>query len=235
MKVRVLVALLAACSVAVGQDQQPQQLRNLRQQYQKACKAALTPIQKEYLEKLDTMKKDLGGRGDIDSAKAVQDEIAAVQAEMKDRIAVVEAKFTTPTMIWPGFDWKHAWEAADPKSGTVIFKAKTTTDLIVGLADSPDKTQAYTILIGIDWNKQSWFQENAGGPNVVVSKKVIKEPTQWSTYWIRYAPSGIACGYGNNPGKDIILKYDQKLTRGINFIVFSAQGTPAEIEYVSMK
>jgi hypothetical protein len=57
---------------------EPPQLTSVRASYQKQIEAATAPITAKYVEYLENLKKELGAKGDIEGAVAVQEELDAV-------------------------------------------------------------------------------------------------------------------------------------------------------------
>jgi hypothetical protein len=77
---RILLAGLFLVLPLLAQDtekKEPAALVKARADYQRD----ILPITKKYLDKLETLKKELGGRGDLDGATAVQAEIEACTPE----------------------------------------------------------------------------------------------------------------------------------------------------------
>jgi hypothetical protein len=62
---------------------EPPELITVRASYQKQIEAATAPIHAKYLEYLEGLKKQLGGKGDVQGALAVQKEIDAIAALQK--------------------------------------------------------------------------------------------------------------------------------------------------------
>lgn len=76
-----LLAVLAAVTVIAQDDaKEPAVLVLAREAYQKEAAKALAPVNKDYLAKLEKLKKELGGQGDAVGAMAVQKEMERVQA-----------------------------------------------------------------------------------------------------------------------------------------------------------
>lgn len=57
---------------------EPAELTTVRTSYQKQIRAATEPINARYVEYLETLKKTLGGKGDVGGALAVQKEIESI-------------------------------------------------------------------------------------------------------------------------------------------------------------
>lgn len=89
-----LLAFAAFTGVSVAAD--PPQLTSVRASYQKQIEAATAPITAKYAEYLENLKKELGAKGDLDGALAVQNELDAIagsatagsSASGNDRIVV---------------------------------------------------------------------------------------------------------------------------------------------------
>ena len=62
---------------------EPAELVSVRASYQNQIQAATAPIHAKYLEYLESLKKQLGGKGDVQGALAVQKEIDAIAALQK--------------------------------------------------------------------------------------------------------------------------------------------------------
>lgn len=84
-KLLILLAVLVVGTVSAQDAQEPQDPKALvkaREAYQNDVKQALAPINRDYLAKLDALKKDLGTNGDTAGMVAVQKEIDAVKATL---------------------------------------------------------------------------------------------------------------------------------------------------------
>lgn len=57
---------------------EPVELTTIRSSYQKQIQTATAPINARYLEYLENLKKQLGGKGDVEGALAVQREIESI-------------------------------------------------------------------------------------------------------------------------------------------------------------
>ena len=66
-------------------DDSPE-LSQARSDFQKQVKTMLDPITKKYIQRLEDLKKKLGAKGDIDGAKAVQDEITRLKSIAPDSL-----------------------------------------------------------------------------------------------------------------------------------------------------
>lgn len=88
-----LVFCFTATAASLAAD--PVELVTARGSYQKQIKAVTDPINTRYLQYLDSLKKTMGARGDLDGALAVQKEIdslglasAGTAKEGNDRIVI---------------------------------------------------------------------------------------------------------------------------------------------------
>lgn len=81
MKKLIITLVCAAPLLAFAAD--PVELVAVRASYQKQIQAATAPINTKYLEYLDTLKKQLGAKGDVQGALAVQKEIDSIAALQK--------------------------------------------------------------------------------------------------------------------------------------------------------
>lgn len=89
-----LLAFAVFMGASVAAD--PPRLTSVRASYQKQIEAATAPITAKYVEYLENLKKDLGAKGDLDGALAVQNELdeiagsatAASSSSENDRIVV---------------------------------------------------------------------------------------------------------------------------------------------------
>jgi hypothetical protein len=99
----VLVAILLT-TVVFSQDEpkEPEALVKAREVYQKEVKRVTEPIIKDYLAKLDALKKELGGKGDAEGAMAVQKEIGALKEAQADP--------TEPKKDWIEGTWQYSAE-----------------------------------------------------------------------------------------------------------------------------
>lgn len=78
------ILLILSCSVPVWLlGAEPAELVSVRASYQNQIQAATAPIHAKYLEYLESLKKQLGGKGDVQGALAVQKEIDAIAALQK--------------------------------------------------------------------------------------------------------------------------------------------------------
>jgi|688.fasta_scaffold1613271_1 hypothetical protein len=76
-----LLAIPAVIGVSFAAD--PPQLTSVRASYQKQIEAATAPITAKYVEYLENLKKELGAKGDLDAALAVQNELDAIAGSAK--------------------------------------------------------------------------------------------------------------------------------------------------------
>lgn len=67
--------------ISVAAD--PPQLTSVRASYLKQIEAATAPITAKYVEYLENLKKELGAKGDLDGALAVQNELDAIAGSEK--------------------------------------------------------------------------------------------------------------------------------------------------------
>lgn len=88
-----MLAVPMAIGISVAAD--PPQLTSVRASYLKQIEAATTPITEKYVVYLENLKKELGAKGDLEGALAVQRELDslaglsnAVNAAEGDRIVV---------------------------------------------------------------------------------------------------------------------------------------------------
>ena len=72
-----LSCAIAVCAEDAKESKDPAELTQVRNTFQTQMKAATTPIIQRYLQQLDALKKQLGGKGDVNGAVAVQKEIDA--------------------------------------------------------------------------------------------------------------------------------------------------------------
>jgi len=70
-----LLAFSTLLAVPVVAQEEPPELAQARLVYEKELAFATRPIRERYLLRLETMKRTLGGRGDVRAALAVQEEI----------------------------------------------------------------------------------------------------------------------------------------------------------------
>jgi len=71
-----LLAIHMAVGISVAAD--PPQLTSVRASYLKQIEAATFPITEKYVAYLENLKKELGAKGDLNGALAVQNEIDAI-------------------------------------------------------------------------------------------------------------------------------------------------------------
>jgi hypothetical protein len=81
-----LACAIAVCAEEAKESKDPAELAQVRNTFQTQMKAATTPIIQRYLQQLDALKKQLGGRGDIAGATAVQKEIDSIKSVGADKI-----------------------------------------------------------------------------------------------------------------------------------------------------
>lgn len=72
---------IAVCAEEAKESKDPVELAQARNTFQTQMKAATTPIIQRYLQQLDALKKQLGGKGDVNGAVAVQKESDAFAAK----------------------------------------------------------------------------------------------------------------------------------------------------------
>jgi hypothetical protein len=75
---KTILILLACLLVQSSIGAEPQELTSVRANYRKQIQAANAPINARYLEYLENLKKQLGGKGDVEGALAVQKEIDSI-------------------------------------------------------------------------------------------------------------------------------------------------------------
>lgn len=73
--IKALTVCVAFVLILQSQAAEPQELVTARASYRKQVDAALSPINKRYLDYLEQLKKEVGARGDVQGALAVQEEI----------------------------------------------------------------------------------------------------------------------------------------------------------------
>lgn len=74
--IAVLVVLVATLAHVTAQESDgPVELRNARAAYQQQIKALTDPVRLRYAQTLETLKRSLGARGDVQGALAIQREI----------------------------------------------------------------------------------------------------------------------------------------------------------------
>ncbi len=66
----------------------PAELDRLNAAYQDQVNAAIDPINQKYLQRLNALKKKLGGQGDLESAQQVQNEIEAFSKQLTELAAI---------------------------------------------------------------------------------------------------------------------------------------------------
>ncbi len=90
MRIIMLLASLFvfACSpslmLADNEIKEPSALTQARKAYQAQANSVVTPIKKKYLAQLEELKKQLGGKGDLEGAGAVQKEIESLKDPSAD-------------------------------------------------------------------------------------------------------------------------------------------------------
>lgn len=75
---RNVFVFLACVLVQVVIGAEPAELTSVRANYQKQIQAAIAPINARYLDYLENLKKQLGGKGDVEGALVVQKEIDSI-------------------------------------------------------------------------------------------------------------------------------------------------------------
>jgi hypothetical protein len=76
-----LVVFPLVINIALAAD--PPRLTTVRASYLKQIEAATAPITAKYVEYLENLKKELGAKGDLESALAVQNELDAIAGSVK--------------------------------------------------------------------------------------------------------------------------------------------------------
>lgn len=129
---------------AQNNSKEPETLTKARAKYQKEVARVTAPITKDYLDQLDTLKKALGAKGDVEDAMAVQKEIDAVATPAEDQKDWLDG--TTWAMIsrpaWlrkfergkcfaidtaAGRSWTADYEITSAKSVTIHMPDGSTT------------------------------------------------------------------------------------------------------------
>ncbi len=124
------LAVLAFASVAVAEETspEPKELVNLRSKYERAVKAAVDPLTRDYVTDLTALMKRLGIQGDAKGMMVVQNEIERVNTTMA---ATKKADAIVGDWVW--FNGVHVeffsdgtLRTADGLSGTwkVVDKRK---------------------------------------------------------------------------------------------------------------
>ena len=85
---KIILSMLMILALGVwSQDNQetsdPKELTQARTVFQNQMKVATSPVIQKYLQTLDALKKQLGGKGDAAGAMAVQKEMDSLKAEDK--------------------------------------------------------------------------------------------------------------------------------------------------------
>ena len=81
----VITLLFAVQAYADDVKKEPPLLTNARGDYECELKAVTKPIATKYIQRLENMKRDLGGKGDAVGAIAVQQEIDTVTASLSEK------------------------------------------------------------------------------------------------------------------------------------------------------
>lgn len=138
---------------------EPPELVSVRASYQKQIQAATAPIHAKYLEYLESLKKQLGGKGDAQGALAVQKEIDAIAALQKtepvsrsDKIVIWNqnnggkgdrgTKRVNVSLLaggrelWSRKSLKVDWDAAKTGSAEVLVPTVNADTLKVEVVDS---------------------------------------------------------------------------------------------------
>jgi hypothetical protein len=76
------VALIVAVGSAQDEDKEPAALTKAREGFMLEMAKVVVPTSRNYLVKLDALKKELGGKGDLEGAKEVQKEIEKVMEQL---------------------------------------------------------------------------------------------------------------------------------------------------------
>ena len=79
--ITMLLLFLAFAAGVSAQTKNPEELDQIKAEYQAQVKSTLDPINRKYLQQLDALKKQLGGKGDLDSALKVQKHIEEFSAK----------------------------------------------------------------------------------------------------------------------------------------------------------
>lgn len=89
----------ASCTISHAQvsSEDPIELRNTRAAYQQQLKVATDPIKVKYAQLLETLKKTLGAKGDVQGALAVQKEIESLDLP---QLSPVGSRDDAKLIIW---------------------------------------------------------------------------------------------------------------------------------------
>lgn len=155
-KLLFIFVCLVPCLIARAE---PPELVSVRASYQKQIQAATAPIHAKYLEYLENLKKQLGGKGDVQGALAVQkeiDSIAGLQADQpsagSDKIVIWNqnnngkgdrgTKKVSVSLLVAGREvWskkfvKIDWDAAKPSKVEISVPTMTADALRVEITDT---------------------------------------------------------------------------------------------------
>ena len=138
---------------------EPPELTSVRASYQKQIQEANAPINARYVEYLENLKKQLGGKGDVEGAVAVQNELDAIiglqgstSSPGGDKIVIWNqnndakgdrgTKKVTVTLlvgdreVWSKKSVKVEWDAVRPGKVEILVPAMAADKLRVEITDS---------------------------------------------------------------------------------------------------
>jgi hypothetical protein len=140
-----LSCAIAVCAEDAKESKDPVELAQVRNTFQTQMKAATTPIIQRYLQQLDALKKQLGGKGDVNGAVAVQKEIDAfavkpekpVDINIKNLIGKWDVRFTNGHSCNWTFEEGGSLKSNDGNTGTwEIQKDKVLLHWKCGIEES---------------------------------------------------------------------------------------------------
>jgi hypothetical protein len=233
MKTLTSLLILMAISVAIfADDREPQELSQARTAWQRQLKSATDPINQNYFQTLDALKKKFGGLGDLENAQKVQKEIDVLSGKpdtlpaVKENIdainnaviyAICDNVFTfcvNGKEICSGDTLKVVQTDASIKKGDVItvrcldFGQPYGFACVVKFKDNKNiKSDTKIWKSYTPMNKDLWFDVKG-----IQKKKPVTAGTnkEWKSFVVN--ESSIDCDsiWGETPGGTAYLMYEVK-------------------------
>lgn len=142
------------------------------------------------------------------------------------------------------FTWHDAFKLTTPDAFTATFKAKTISDLCIGLTNNPKSEYArYLYTVGLDDNTHtsiSRVTEDGKKYNRIGMTKdrdaLIATASSYDDYWVTYNKGHLLIGKGDNPSENIILDaLEEEPITNITHLGFTSWGNSAEFRDIKIQ
>lgn len=128
--------------------------------------------------------------------------------------------------------WSKGWRLAAPGKGHFVFNAVATSDIHIGLSESPMTTDPmYEIVIGGWGNLKSVVRKKSQGPAIYETGKKVIKPGVATDYWVSVDKDQglLSMGTGTEVGKNVFIRcQDPHFLDGVTYIALSSWETPID-------